>query len=70
MDVGEADVASAKAVGQALVIQAQKVKDGGVQVVHRGDIFHGVLPISSVVPYRVPPLMPPPAIQMVKAVSR
>ena len=38
-DVGEAQVAAHVAVGEAGVVEAQQVQDGGLQVVH----MHGVL---------------------------
>ncbi len=39
MHVGEAEVAALVAEGEALVVEAELVQDGGVEVVH----VHGVL---------------------------
>src|SRR2546423_69650 len=42
-DVGESKIASVEAVGQAFVIDSQKVQDGGVQVVDAHAIDHGLV---------------------------
>ena len=46
-DVGEAEVAAAEAIGQPLVVDAEQVQDGGVQVVDvdrvRGDVVAEVV---------------------------
>ena len=41
MDVGEAEVAAAVAVGEAGVVEAHLVQDGGVQVVDVDAVFDG-----------------------------
>ena len=42
MHVGQAVVAAAVAEGETLVVQSKLMQDGGVQVVERADVFHGV----------------------------
>ena len=41
VDVGEAEVAAAVAAGEAGVVEAHLVQDGGVQVVDVDAVFHG-----------------------------
>ena len=43
MDVGEAVVAAAGAVGQFLVIDAEQMQHRGPEVVDRVDVFDGVI---------------------------
>jgi len=61
MDVGEAEVAPAVAVGSFLVVEAHQVQDRGVQVVHMHPVLDRLKPNSSVAPGRSPPCTPPPA---------
>ena len=42
VDVGEAEVSAVVAEGEPLVIQAQQVEDGGVEVVMRDSVLDGV----------------------------
>src|SRR6516162_260682 len=42
MHVRQPEVAAAEAVRQAFVVDAQKVQDGGVQIVHRADALSDV----------------------------
>src|SRR5437588_7122267 len=41
--VGEAEVAALELVGEPLVLDAEQVEHGGVQVVHLDDVLHGVI---------------------------
>jgi len=60
--VGEADVAALRPERQALVIDAERVEDRGVQIVNVHRIAGTVVEqISSVSPYASLPLRPPPA---------
>src|SRR5713101_2570278 len=43
MHVGETEVPALELVGEPLVVDAQQVEHGGVQVVHRDDILDGVV---------------------------
>ena len=43
MDVGEAEVASLKTVGQLRVIESKEVQHRGVQVVHVDGVFDDVV---------------------------
>src|SRR5690242_17962953 len=41
VDVGQAEIAAAEAERQLLVVQAEQVEDGGVQIVDGQGILHG-----------------------------
>ena len=49
-DVGQAHVASAEAVGQALMVEAEQMQDGRVQIVDVNFVLDGVVAESSVAP--------------------
>ena len=67
MHVGQPPVDAVVAEGQLLVVDAQQVQDGGVDVVAVGAASSTALyDHSSLSPYVTPPLMPPPASQLVK----
>ena len=50
-------------VGEPFVVEAEQVEDRRVQVVDRDRVAAALQPISSVAPWLMPPLTPPPAIQ-------
>ena len=43
VDVGEAEIAAGVVVGEALVVEAEGVEEGGVEVVHVDRVFHGAV---------------------------
>ena len=43
VDVGEAEVAAAVAEGELLVVEAEQVQDGGVEVVHVDLVLRGLV---------------------------
>lgn len=45
VDIGKAEVPAAEAVGELLMIEAQQVKDGGVQIVNGQDVLHGAVAV-------------------------
>ena len=51
VDVGEAEVAAAVAVGEALVIEAEEVEHGGLQIVDVDAVLDGFETNSSVAPW-------------------
>ena len=50
MDIGEAEVASGMAEGEAFVVQAEQMKDGGMQVMHVD--FAGNGEVAELIPFR------------------
>ena len=42
VDVGQSVIAALKTVGQSLVVAAEQMRNGGLQVVHMDLVFHNV----------------------------
>ena len=66
VDVGQAEVAAIVAEGESLVIQAQQVEDGGMEVMMRDAVLYGVHAEFVGGTVSNPGLTPPPAIHMEK----
>ena len=43
MNIRKAEIAALEAVGELLVIDAQLMENGGVEIVNVDDVFHGVV---------------------------
>ena len=61
--VGQAEVAAVVAIGEFLVIHAQQVEDGGVEVVDVAFVDGGFVTDLVGLAIATPPFTPPPAIQ-------
>ena len=59
-------IPSAVAIRQLLMIDPHEMQNGGVQVVDVDFVVRAYQPKSSVAPWTMPPLTPPPASHMVK----
>ena len=66
MDVGQADVSSTVAVGEVGVVDTQQVEHVGMQIVHGQFVFNDPVAVFVGGAVNRAPLMPPPAIHMLK----
>ena len=66
MDVGKTEVPPLETIREAEVIEAKKVQDGGMEIVHVYRVSHDIIGIVVALPCVSPLVMPRPAIQMLK----
>ena len=66
VNVGEAEIAALEAVSEALVVDAQQVKHGSVQIVHGSQVFLGGVSKFIGPSINGTSLIPPPAKKMEK----
>ena len=64
MHIGETEIAALKTIGEPLMIDAEQVKRGGLEVMYMQRIFRSVVAEIIGAPNVMPGFTPPPAIHM------